>query len=287
MKILYIGGLEHSGTTLTEQLLSSHPFSVSLGEIASFFSPSRMHAYFREWGDCDDVRRCSCGRVWEHCEFWGPIIHLCGTRSNQPLVNKYVQLLDCIRSSYGDRILLTDSSKSIFALDSLRSALNQISSTENSLAIVGVVKDVRSFAASMMRKSGKAGALEAYRFMNYWKYSNKKWLNYLNAQPQLVSCIGLYEHLCLDPIGRVNRILNMVGEGPLAELDISNARSHIAMGNKNFLMRNRSRVRYDQTWFLDDKVLFAYLANRGANRLNRDFYAMSDGLKTVGHFDKS
>jgi hypothetical protein len=155
------------------------------------------------------------------------------------------------------------------------------------LAVVGVVKDVRSFAASMMRRSGRSGALEAYRFMNYWKYSNKQWLNYLNADPLLVRCISLYEHLCLDPIGRVNLILDMVGEGPLAELDVSNTRSHIAMGNKNFLMRNRSRVRYDQTWFLDDKVLFAYLANRGANRLNRDFYLMSDGLKTVGHLEKS
>jgi hypothetical protein len=50
------------------------------------------------------------------------------------------------------------------------------------------------------------------------------------------------------------------------------------MGNKDFLMRNRSHVRYDQRWFTDDAILLAYLINSSAKSLNHRFYRMSQQL---------
>jgi hypothetical protein len=278
VKLLYIGGLEHSGTTLTEQLLSSHSRSLSLGEIASFFSPSHMQAYLRAWGDHDDVRRCSCGSDWEDCSFWGQLTHLNGLNSNLPLVEKYAQLISFIRRHLGDDVLVTDSSKSVEALGALRSALRSEAASQDRFGLILVTKDVRSFTASMKRKSGGKGLLSAFRSMNYWTHANSTWLNVLATDPSIPHRINLYEHLCLDTLGQVNALLAMVEEATLPSLDIANTRSHIAMGNKDFLMRNRSRVRYDQRWFTDDAILLAYLINRPARRLNHRFYRMGQQL---------
>jgi hypothetical protein len=70
----------------------------------------------------------------------------------------------------------------------------------------------------------------------------------------------------------------MVEEAPLSSLDIANTRSHIAMGNKDFLMRNRSRVRYDQRRFTYHAILMAYLINGSARSLNHRFYRMGQQL---------
>jgi hypothetical protein len=274
LKVLYIGGLEHSGTTLTEQLLSSHPRSLSLGEIASFFSPAHMQAYMRAWGDQDDVRRCSCGSDWEECAFWGQLPHLNGLNSALPLVDKYVELIRFIRRHFGDEVVVTDSSKSVEAFDALLSALRVEGQSEDRIGLVLVAKDVRNFTASMKRKSRGKGVLSAYRSMNYWGHANEAWLQKIAAHPAIHHCINLYEHLCADALAQVNGILAMVEEAPLASLDIANTTSHIAMGNKDFLMRNRRQLRYDQRWFTDDAILFAYLLNRSARHLNHRFYRM-------------
>ncbi|MFM7395225.1 MAG: sulfotransferase [Cyanobium sp.] len=278
MKLLYIGGLEHSGTTLTEQLLSSHSRSLSLGEIASFFSPAHMQTYLRAWGDHADVRRCSCGSDWEDCPFWGQIIHLNGLNSNLPLVEKYAELIRFIRRHLGDDVIVTDSSKSVEASDALQRALGIEADSQDRFGIVLVAKDVRCFTASMKRKSGGKGLLSAFRSMNYWTHANTTWLNHLASDPSIPHRINLYEHLCLDPLGQINGLLAMVEEAPLPNLDIANTRSHIAMGNKDFLMRNRSRVRYDQRWFTDDAILLAYLINGSARSLNHRLYRMGQQL---------
>lgn len=214
MKLLYIGGLEHSGTTLTEQLLSSHSRSLSLGEIASFFSPSHMKAYLRAWGDHDDVRRCSCGSDWEDCSFWGQLTHLNGLNSDLPLDEKYAQLIRFIRRQLGDDVLVTDSSKSVEALGALRSALRREAASQDRFGLILVTKDVRSFTASMKRKSGGKGLLSDFRSMNYWTHANTKWLKVLAADPSIPHRINLYEHLCLDTLGQVNALLAMVEEAP-------------------------------------------------------------------------
>jgi len=113
MKYIYIAGLEHSGTTLTGHLLSQHPHFMGLGEIASFFSSAHMAQYMARWGEYPDVNLCSCGKTWERCDFWGKLINLCGLNSDAPLIQKYGLLMDHIRSTLGEEIVVVDSSKSL------------------------------------------------------------------------------------------------------------------------------------------------------------------------------
>lgn len=110
--------------------------------------------------------------------------------------------------------------------------------------------------------------------MNYWAAQNSKILSEL-TQTSRELIVNLYEHLCLDPLAQMNLIFRKSRISQIEAFDLSNQRSHIAMGNKDFLMRNRKSVKYDQRWFLEDRVSLAYLLNHKARSLNKYFYKTS------------
>src|SRR2546430_17108956 len=58
-RVLYIGGLGRSGTTLLERLLGELPGACALGEV--------VHLWDR---DVRDDERCACGRPFSGCDFW-------------------------------------------------------------------------------------------------------------------------------------------------------------------------------------------------------------------------
>ncbi|MBB6033382.1 sulfotransferase [Phytomonospora endophytica] len=59
VRVLFIGGLGRSGTTLLERLLGQLPGTLPLGEVA--------HLWER---DIRDDERCACGARFSMCEFW-------------------------------------------------------------------------------------------------------------------------------------------------------------------------------------------------------------------------
>ena len=276
MKIIYIAGLEHSGTTLTEQLLCSHAGVLGLGEVASFFSPRHMQNYMQRWDSYPDARLCSCRKEWEDCPFWGPLVHLSGLHSDRPFGSKYLELLSSVEQRYGKDIVLTDSSKRIDARDHLRGAFLHMGGKPQDFLTVLTIKDVRSFSSSMGRKTGKKSFLDRYQAMNYWRGSNQSFLSEMETKSTgTKTIINLYEHLCLDPLAQTNSVLQSLCLPSLSTLDLARAESHIAMGNKDFLMRNRQHVKYDQRWFLEDGIHWTYLFNHGARSLNKEIYRLS------------
>ena len=113
LALIYIAGLEHSGTTLLNDLLARQPGVLGLGEVGNFFSPSHMEAYLKKWGTYPDSRLCSCGSAWEECLFWGRVAHLNGKSSDVPQIQKYRILIEYIKSNYPDVKVIVDSTKSI------------------------------------------------------------------------------------------------------------------------------------------------------------------------------
>jgi hypothetical protein len=59
VRVIFIGGLGRSGTTLLERVLGEVPGICPLGEV--------VHLW--RWDLCDD-ERCGCGRRFSACEFW-------------------------------------------------------------------------------------------------------------------------------------------------------------------------------------------------------------------------
>ena len=64
MKVIYIAGLGHSGSTFLELLLASHPDVVGLGEIGLQVERLLLDPSFNA-GEA----LCSCGTTARECEF--------------------------------------------------------------------------------------------------------------------------------------------------------------------------------------------------------------------------
>jgi hypothetical protein len=63
-KVVYIGGVEHSGSTLLGLILDNHPKIVCVGELS--------HLPRAGWLGAD---KCSCGQLVRDCTFWREVRH--------------------------------------------------------------------------------------------------------------------------------------------------------------------------------------------------------------------
>lgn len=275
MKLIYVAGIEHCGSTLTDYLLSRHPATVGLGEVASFFSPAHMQAYLREWGEYPDAKMCSCGKAWEDCEVWGPLSELNGAVSEVPTIEKYSALLQHLASLYGDEIIAIDSSKSLATLTLLADNHDRLGLSFDDLLAVLAIKDVRSFAASMLRKEGAVNSLRGtYGIFKRWLFRNGQFLDFFE-QRRCRYYLSLYENLCADP-ERLNRdVFRLLGCTADAPARVGVARSHIAMGNKRFVANFDGKVSYDAAWKASRRIRLAYLAHAASRRFNERLYSLA------------
>jgi len=239
MKYIYILGLEHSGTTLTDHLLSAHPEVVGLGEVAQFFSPSHMQNYLERWGSFDVHDICSCGKRWSECEFWRPIENLNGSKSTASSASKYKALIEHFKDYYGDSSTIVDSSKSLSYLTELYSNLGELGLYKTDFSVVVCVKDPRGYVTSMKKKAGDT-----------------------------------YESLCADASKSTDANLSLVGLGVPRPLKVSHNNSHIVIGNKDFTMYGRSTIKYDNAWTKEVLVRLAYMFHWKARHLNKKLASM-------------
>lgn len=271
MKYIYIAGLEHSGTTLINHLLAQHSKTLGLGEVTSYFEPAHMEQYMSKWGTYADVSLCSCGADWGDCQFWGGLNDLNGLNSDRPLKEKYEKLIKYISEKYDEDTVIIDSSKRFSTLRLLHQELNGEGKKSDFLVIV-MVKDVRSFTASIHAKQGARGSFFDYwKTFNWWYGEYQKLFKYI-AEQDLYFVPVLYEKLCYEPEQIISSIYNAMGVSDLDDFELGHANSHIAMGNKDFILRNRERIRYDYRWFLDDAIEFLYLLTGKVRRFNKRLY---------------
>lgn len=279
MKYIFIAGLEHSGTTLINHLLCQHPRALGLGEVASFFSVDHMSQYIAKWGKYPDVRLCSCGQSWDECSFWSDLIELNGLYSDLPLIEKYSRLFQHIVNKHNHAKFIIDSSKSLSTLKQIVGERDTMGLRKDDIFVILAIKDVRNFAASIaMKEQSRSYFINYLKSFNWWLGANKLFLDFFDEGAVKFEIV-LYEKLCFDPAAILNQIWEKCQMGPerleVRMDDISNAskhRSHIAMGNKDFVIRNSSRIRYDFRWFLEDRVHLAYLLHNRARKFNKSLY---------------
>lgn len=267
LKYIYIAGVEHSGTTLTNYLLSCAPNAIGLGEVTQFFDPEHMRLYMQRWGANQDVELCSCLNKWNECDFWSQLQHLYGLNSDTNIADKYRALWDFVNEHYGSSSIIIDSSKS---LEAFQSAINSMGSNlqDSDVHIVFTCKDVRGFAASILRKTSASSLLAIYRSFNWWVSENAQWLEFLDKRDYRYT-INLYEFLCLKPDELVNKVINK------PNAPVFNGMSHIAIGNKNFTLRNSHHIRYDDRWRSNWKIKLVYFFHIRARLLNTRLYNLA------------
>ncbi|MBW3670212.1 MAG: hypothetical protein KY432_00920 [Acidobacteria bacterium] len=273
MRLVYIAGLEHSGTTLLSQLLSRSPNTFSLGEVGSFFSPRHMSSYLQRWGAFEEAHECSCGEKWERCSFWSPLQHLSGLHSDEPLLEKYRELIDYSRSHLPAGSTVVDSSKSLNVLQLL--TRNEMMASVDHFLVLLAVKDVRSFTASILRKQNVPRSLRrCIQTFNWWEKAHRDFIAFLHGRREYR--IIHYELLCLRPDTVLAPFETDFGLTRALAPDAAQAQSHIVLGNKDFLNDGRDKIEYDYRWFLDDLVSMVYLFHPRARRLNLRLYRIAE-----------
>jgi len=258
MSLIFIAGLEHSGSTLLDLILGGHPQIVGLGELYQLLRPGSPH--LSRSGDIF----CSCGATMDTCPFWGPTLEVLRAHQEHSLPERYRLVIDAARAHFGTDHLFVDASKNLTALEAVQ-ALPDLQPR-----LLFLLRDVRGWTVSMQderRRQHLFALADLWRtnplrtlphlltrtalwHFGRWYQGNRRLHASLEASPLSWMQLG-YEELCLYPEYMTGLLTTFLEIEPHAGmLDIASSHSHSVLGNR---MRTqpakRQRIFYDNRWF--------------------------------------
>jgi hypothetical protein len=277
-RVLFLGGLGRSGTTLVERLLAELPGVVALGEV--------VHLWQR---DLRDGERCGCGDPFVRCRFWSAVGRLAFGGWQQVDVDRVLHLQARVeRTRWIPRLAATGRSASTRPADlteyldyyrriylaaarltgaqlvidsSKHSALAWcLSRLELDLRVAHVVRDPRavaySWTKSLIRPESRGDRMTRYppsRSALLWSTHNVA-LDLLARSGVPVRRVR-YEQLLADPHGQLRALAAYAGLAPTAaDLDFLGdgqailRTSHSAAGNPMRFITGPVPLRRDDDW---------------------------------------
>lgn len=299
LRVVYLAGSGHTGSTLLAMMADAHPAIASVGEIA-------IKPKIRRRG-ADGEQNCSCGSVIAACPFWNdvsarvqgrnlsfgvgqwtndyrfdnPILHRLFTRdSSQPLIRAFRRWAERSLPGYRERTRRIDRVNAAFVRAVLESTGAQVffdttkgpmrlsrilAIPEFDVRVVTLVRDVRAYAASARRR-GKSltGAAET------WKKDQLVIRSLVASLSQDRRMLLRYEDLCADPKTTLGRLWEFCG---VQRLDLPTrvfSQQHHVLGN-NMRMAGPIEIRLDERWRREMAADDQSAVLRIAGSLNREF----------------
>lgn len=258
--VIFIASLSHSGSTLLNLLLGSHPRLVGLGEVDSVLQLSQ------EGLESEKGMPCSCGQRVASCEFWGPTFAALQQQPRATLAQKYGIVFKTFEKIYGPEFQIVDSSKYLTQLNNVRSIPNI------DLKVVHLIKDVRAYTISQRDiidadfKYRRLPILLGSIKFSRWVYRNSikapgylfwKWYLDNRAIQRQLANLGLrtthisYDELAQHPGEVMEKLFRFLGLENPAEKTLAPNRthSHAFMGNQMLGDPVKmSEIRYDDRW---------------------------------------
>jgi hypothetical protein len=282
-KLIYIGAMMRSGSTLIDRLLGELPGVCSIGELV----------YMWERGILEG-NHCGCGELFYQCPFWGEVLSTAfggmekrdalrvaelraavdrtrfiprllapsrGTDFRRDLdeyLSYCTRLYDAVRAVSGCEVIVDSSKNASFAF-CLRASRNL------NLRVVHLVRDSRAVAHSWTRKV-RRGEPVGPAYMPRIAPAKTAWMwNYQNGGLELLASTGTpalrvrYEDLVSAPSKTVAEIAEFIGlDLPRERLDFiteDGARhwadlsvAHIASGNPMRFRSGRIPIQIDDEW---------------------------------------
>ncbi len=275
LRVAYLVGTGHCGSSLMALLMDSHPQIVSVGEV----SPGRRsrHVAF-------ETQSCSCGVILNECPFWthvfdamrqqgfaspwahdyryaGTLAHRVLTAySSYRLAQWFQRTCAEILPYHRQRIRRVDRANVAFISSALKwkgaevfvdttKTLTRLSRllgiNELDVQIIRVVRDVRAFVNSNQRK-GRSLAASAESWTKFQQTADA-FLRQI-SQDKIIQI--RYEDLCDDMAGTLARLFDFLGVEPMEPNEIVTPREHHILGNR---MRRQLQltVRRDDAWRKD------------------------------------
>jgi hypothetical protein len=271
-RILFIGGVGRSGSTLLDLMLGQVPGVVAVGEVSYL------------WGR-DDADLCGCGESFGGCPFWVAVGEAAfggwGAVDRARLArirlsidrNRRIPSLASRRARSPDEARYADAYRAVYrAVATVSGAQVVVDSTKHpstafllrsfgdlDLRIVHLVRDPRGVAYSWTKEVSRPGIAGGAMMDRYpaWKMAGR-WVAY-NSAFHLLRRIGVptmrvrYEDLVRDPSATLERIARLLGVPTpgfpfLDGTSLSLAEEHTIAGNPVRFDRGPIQLRRDDAW---------------------------------------
>lgn len=215
--------------------LGCHPNIIGLGEIYAVFNKDNPDALFEK-------STCSCGKKGADCDFWKDLQTI--SSSNEATEEKYRKLIKKFSEKYGDKMILTDSSKNSYPY-------LQFLNKEFDLRIIYLTRDYRSWVYSRFARTRKPMLFLALR----WYLENKKLLYVLKKYGLRIMTVG-YEELAMYPKHILKKITDFIGEEYSdTMLSPKHTKSHIINGNISRVDEDKKEAFfYDLRWMTSGRL---------------------------------
>lgn len=276
MKVLYIMGTGHVGSTIVDVALGAHPQVESLGEVSKFM---------RTGWTPDGNRKCACGSSVYECPFWSDVRKKWSDLTGSADATRYITLQKLYESSsLGWPGLLWDAyrlspsfTEFMRETEALYRAIHQVGRkpilVESSLTprrgyalsrnpnidlhLIHMVRDGRGVIWSL-KKPGKQTLTKEYvpapplRTIKYWVSANLQSLWVYNQVKEEKRLFIRYEDFVTNPSMTLKKIGDWMGEdftGLVTDFHISDqAPVRHTVGGNRIRMQKDIRIRPDFAW---------------------------------------
>jgi hypothetical protein len=276
LRVVYVAGSGHTGSTLLALLLDAHPRIVSVGETA-------VKPRIRRRGDAAS-QKCSCGATISQCLFWqrifrrveaqgydlGPERWSNDYRSEHPLVHRLLtreSTHPIVRAVQGwsarhlplhaARMRRADAINVAFIRAALETAgadvfcdttkhtmrLSRLLEIEQlDLKVITLVRDVRGYAASAKRRGHAIEDAAAT-----WLTDQEVISRITKRLPADRTFLLRYEDLCNATVATLSQLYRFCGVQDVAPVTAVTSTNHHVLGN-SLRLHASIHVRLDESW---------------------------------------
>jgi hypothetical protein len=232
-RIVFIRSLAHSGSTLLDMLISSHPDVVSVGEVV------RFNKYPNS--------QCACQRIIWDCPFWKAVEEVMRARfdltlrdlqqwagDRETFERHNLALFDGVREVSGKHVIV-DSSKHINRLKHL------VESEQLDVLPIHLIRNPLGVVYSHVRRGDD------------WRYHARQYAkgliatqDYLRRRPHIEV---RYDDLVNDPNNTLARVMEGIGLNyDPDQLNWAGRTRHNCNGNRKVRYSENSTIRMDSDW---------------------------------------
>ena len=242
-QFIFVGGAIKSGTTLTEQILSTQKAFIGLGEVDHFVQQEKLfHSRALRYGPFEKLL-CSCGEEFQICSFWGPLTGQLRSRTNSNYFERYASVVEQAEEfvSSSDRpFVIVDSSKEPEALIRLHDFSEAYFGDWFRVKVVLVFRDPRNWLVSDERNSTAGQGLRKLRVRRrrMRKWASRYWTLRKVAESRGLELVVIrLRDIQRNPNGAVRVVLSrLLPDWPFRPFTtLADANSHIVWGSHHRL----------------------------------------------------
>lgn len=263
VRVVYIAGEGHSGSTLLENILSTDPNSYPVGEVRKLKWFAKKHVYKKSRKGSQFL--CSCGKDLSRCELWGNVLEDIDTDKLNPSfkdkIRIYLNALGILRrisfprggekemyesiSQHASHLAGTKI-KTIIDSSKVLPYLSYLSATMDlKISVLHIVRDGRAVINSFEKSKS---------IHRHWLKTFLFWILTNTSIPLLCRQRGIryyrvsYDVLAQEPeqvVRKINDTLDL--DASIEGLQGVHDTLHTFAGNKGRLGKMQT-IRYDQSW---------------------------------------